>query len=111
MRTSSAKAKGRRLQQGVAERLREVTGLPEADIHSTPMGTQGLDIKLSAAARAAVPFAIECKNVEKINIWASWEQAKVNAKKEQLAPLVVFSRNRSEILITMSFEEFLKWLT
>jgi hypothetical protein len=110
VRSSSAKAKGRRHQQHVAERLREVTGLPEADIHSTPMGTQGLDIKLSGAARERVPFGIECKNTEKINIWQAWEQAKVNAALENLSPLVVFSRNRSEVLVTMSFEDFLKWL-
>jgi hypothetical protein len=110
VRTSSAKAKGRRHQQYVAEKLREVTGLPEADIHSTPMGTQGVDIRLSVAARTRVPFAIECKNTEKINIWQAFDQAKVNAGNEGLSPLVVFSKNRSDVLVCMTFEDFLKWL-
>ncbi len=110
MRTSSAKAKGRRLQQKVAERLRQHTGLGLADIASTPMGTQGIDVMLSGAARAKVPFAIETKNVEKINIWGCWKQTETNAKLTGLKPLLVFGRNHEEPLVCLTFEDFMEML-
>lgn len=110
MRTSSAKAKGRRLQQNVAQLLRDATGLTESDIRSISMGAQGCDVMLSAEARKHIPFAIECKNQEKISIWASWEQTKDNAELEKLQPLLVFSKNHSEVLVTMTFGSFLELL-
>ena len=73
------------------------------------MGAQGTDIQLSAAARARIPFAIECKNVEKINLWAAWAQAAANTPAE-LEPLLVVARNRTEPLVVMRFEDFLSWL-
>ncbi len=111
MRTSSAKAKGRRLQQKVAERLRVHTGLGIADIASTPMGSQGIDVMLSSAARALVPFAIETKNVEKINIWGCWKQTEMNAGLTGLQPLLIFARNHEEPLVCMSFESFMELLS
>lgn len=107
MKTSSAKAKGRRLQQKVVAALREFYAWPESDVRSIPMGAQGADVWLSSTARLDFPFAIECKNVEKINIWASWTQANANAKKEDLAPMLVFSRNNEETLVVLRLNDLL----
>lgn len=105
MKTSSAKAKGRRLQQKVAERIREYYGLPDSDVRSLPMGAPGADVWLSEYARKKFPFAIECKNVESINIWKAYAQAKTHADDEPVLPLVVFSRNNSETLVTLALED------
>lgn len=108
MKTSSAKAKGRRLQKAVATLIAANFSLPESDIKSLPMGSQGCDVWLSEKAREKFPFAIECKNVEKLNVWESFEQAKMHAVKENLAPLLVFSRNRSDILVCLTLTDLLK---
>lgn len=95
MKTQSAKAKGRRLQQEVARQIQEWLNLPESDVKSLPMGSQGTDIWLSDAASDRCPFSFECKNVEKLNIWAAIKQAETNAMNEEF-PAVVFARNRQE---------------
>ena len=46
MKTSSAKAKGRKLQQWFANVLVETLGLDSEDLESRPMGSQGEDIIL-----------------------------------------------------------------
>ncbi len=65
MRTSSAKAKGRRLQQKVRDLILETfSELEEDDVRSTSMGASGEDVLLSPLARKKFPFSVECKNVE-----------------------------------------------
>lgn len=111
MKTASAKAKGRRLQQIVASRIRAAFNLPESDVKSLPMGSQGADVWLSEEALKKFPFAVECKNQESINIWKAFVQAYVHAVKEKersLCPLVVFSRNRDEVLCCLRFEDLLE---
>ena len=44
MRPSSAKAKGRKLQQWFANKMVEILGLDSEDLESRPMGSQGEDI-------------------------------------------------------------------
>lgn len=95
MRPQSCKSKGRRLQQRVAaDILRAFPHLAPDDCVSTSMGAPGEDVRLSAAARACVGLSIECKNVEKINVWACLEQCQRNAP-PGTTPCLVFSRNRS----------------
>ena len=36
------------------------------------MGESGEDIKMARAAREKFPFSIECKNVEKLNVWEAY---------------------------------------
>lgn len=114
MKTSSAKAKGRRLQQQVAKAIRDTFGLPESDVKTLPMGSQGCDVWLSAQAQTKFPFGIECKNVEKLNIWQAWQQAKTNATNAsgilEVHPIVIFSRNRSDVLCTLEFQTLLNLL-
>ena len=67
MKTRSAKNKGKRLQNSVRDILLETfTQLEPDDIKSTTMGESGEDIQLSPAARKLIPYAIECKNQEKM---------------------------------------------
>ena len=64
MKTSSAKAKGRKLQQWFANLLVEKLNLDEEDIESRPMGSQGEDIILGKQSRQIFPYSVECKNQE-----------------------------------------------
>ena len=79
MKPQSAKAKGRNLQKWVREQLIEQLEIHPEDIESRSMGAGGEDLIMARAARAKFPFSIECKNVEKLNVWEAYEQAKANA--------------------------------
>jgi hypothetical protein len=107
VRPSSAKAKGRRLQQSVRDALLE--GRPDLeadDIRSTAMGQNGEDIQFSPAARRAYPYSIECKCVEKINIWDAINQARVNAGTH--CPLVAFAKNNEETWVAIPLTKFIE---
>jgi hypothetical protein len=109
MLTSSAKAKGRKLCQKVKEILLKWSpDLKPDDIIVTSSGDTGEDLKLSPHAREIYPYSIECKNQEKINIWESYEQAKTHSQDKPYIPLLVYSRNRSETMVTLSLEDFMK---
>ena len=92
----SSKAKGRRLQNLVRDKLREKFGttLEEDDIKSATMGTVGEDIVLSPAARKEIPFSFECKNIERLQFWKSVEQAESNSN-GRTAVIVVKKNGRS----------------
>ena len=97
MKPQSCKSKGRRLQQKVASSIRKAfPHLTEDDCFSTSMGAQGEDVRLSPAARECVPLSIECKNVERINIWACLDQCISNTPSNATSCLV-FSKNHSPV--------------
>ena len=104
MKTSSAKAKGRKLQQWFANLLVEKLNLDEEDIESRPMGSQGEDIILGKQSRQIFPYSVECKNQEKVNIWESYKQAEENSKDYE--PVVVIKRNNSKPLVLVDAEYF-----
>lgn len=111
MRTSSAKAKGRRLQQELRDALLEqFPQLQPDDIRSTGMGQSGEDLLLSPAARALLPFAFECKNQEALSIWSALEQAAINAK-NGVIPALVFRRNHTQPYVALPFAAFLKLIS
>ncbi|HWQ20230.1 MAG TPA: hypothetical protein VN455_10675 [Methanotrichaceae archaeon] len=106
--TATRKAKARRLQNLVVEKIRATLGLSEIEVQSRGMGQSGCDIILSEAARAKLPFAIEAKSSDKIEIWKALEQCKVNAKKEGLKPMLVFKRERSEVWAVLMLDDLLE---
>lgn len=107
MKTSSCKAKGRRLAQKLKETLLSwAPDLKEDDIQVTSSGAGGEDLKLSPVARTIYPISFECKNVEKLNLWSAYEQAQSNSKEH--IPAVCFSRNRSEPMVALKLEDFLR---
>jgi|TARA_B100001094_G_C17518545_1_gene478952 hypothetical protein len=108
MKTSSAKAKGRKLQQWFANVLVETLGLDQEDIESRPMGSQGEDIILGKQSRQLFPFSVECKNQEAVNVWKAYEQASENCKGYE--PLVVIKRNRTKPLVVMDAQKFVELL-
>ena len=106
MKTQSAKAKGRRLQQWFRDLLIEKLNIHPEDIESRSMGAGGEDLIMARAAREKFPYSVECKNQEKINLWESYNQAQQNSKNHE--PVVILKRNNSKTLILVDAEYFVK---
>ena len=109
MKTSSAKAKGRNLQNLVRDKLRSIfvgKDLEEDDIKSQTMGMGGEDIVLSPAAKREIPYSFECKNTERLNLWNSLQQCEDNC--EDRIPILVFKKNRSKVYAVIEFDNLIK---
>ena len=106
MKTQSAKAKGRRLQQWFRDLLIEKLDIHPEDIESRSMGAGGEDLIMARAARQIFPYSIECKNQESVNLWKSYEQAQENSKDYE--PVVVLKRNKTKPLVLVDAEYFVK---
>ena len=106
MKTQSAKAKGRKLQQWVRTQLIEQLDVHPEDIESRSMGAGGEDLIMARAAREKFPYSIECKNQESVNLWKSYEQAQENSKDYE--PVVILKRNNTKPLVLVDAEYFVK---
>ena len=108
MKPQSAKAKGRKFQQWVRDKLIEASeGLTKDDVRSTSMGAGGNDILLSTAGKAVYPWAIECKAQERVNIWEAYAQAEANSEDGD-EPVVFLTRNRQKPLALVDAEWLIK---
>ena len=105
MKTQSAKAKGRKLQQWVRDQIIEQLEVHPEDIESRSMGAGGEDLIMARAAREKFPFSVECKNVEKLNVWEAYEQAKSNSKDHE--PIVVMKKNQKKPLVVVDADFFI----
>ena len=105
MKTQSAKAKGRKLQQWVRDQIIEQLEVHPEDIESRSMGAGGEDLIMARAARQKFPFSVECKNVEKLNVWEAYEQAKSNSKDHE--PIVVMKKNQKKPLVVVDADFFI----
>ena len=106
MKTQSAKAKGRRLQQWFRDLLIEKLDVHPEDVESRSMGAGGEDLIMARAARQKFPYSIECKNQESINVWKSYEQAQENSGDYE--PIVVLKRNKSKPLVLVDADYFVR---
>lgn len=104
MKPQSCKSKGRRLQQRIVRSILEAfPHLSPDDVVSTSMGANGEDVRLSSAARKAVPLSLECKCVERVNVWSCIEQARSNAP-SGATPCVILSRNHEKSYAILPWE-------
>lgn len=115
MKTKSAKAKARRLQDWVVERLKVEFDLYAHDIRPAIMGESGADVKLlTEDAKTKIPFAIECKAQEKYKaIYDIMAQAHAHVENdpmlqagEKRLPLGVITMNRKKPLVIVDAEIF-----
>ena len=106
MNPSSAKAKGRRLQQWVRDKLIEMLEVHPEDIESRSMGAGGEDLIMARAAREKFPHSIECKNVEKLNIWDAYEQSLANSGDYE--PIVIIKKNGKKPLVVVDAEYYIQ---
>ena len=105
VKTQSAKAKGRRFQQWVRDKLIEVLDIHPEDIESRSMGAGGEDLIMARAARESFPYSIECKNQESLNVWKSYEQAQSNSGDYE--PVVFIKRNNQKPLVVVDANYFI----
>ena len=106
MRTQSAKAKGRRLQQWIRDLLIEKLEVHPEDIESRSMGAGGEDLIMARAARKKFPYSIVCKNQEKVNICDAYDQAQENSGDYE--PIVVLKRNNTKPLVLIDADYFVR---
>ena len=102
----SAKAKGRRLQQWVRDRLYNTfPHLEDGDIRSTSMGSGGEDLLFSPAARRSFPYSVECKNNKSNAIYKVMNQATSNCPKGA-TPLAIIKADNQKPLAVVDADHF-----
>lgn len=112
MKTASAKAKGRKLQQWVASKISDLIRLSwgaDEPIASREMGQSGTDIRMSAEALAKFPWSVECKNQESWGVHSWVEQAKKN-KLKNTEWIIFAKRNRKKTVVILEASVFFKLL-
>lgn len=111
---SSAKSKGRNLQQWVCQKISELTGIPyvqsddQCDIHSREMGQHGMDVVLRGEALKKFPYSVECKSSESLDLVGTIEQAKNNTYKGTDWLIVHKRKALASPIVIMAWEAFEK---
>lgn len=106
IKTSSAKAKGRKHQQWVRDKIYETFPvLEDGDVRSTSMGAGGEDIQLSPAARRLFPYSVECKAYKSFAIYTVMDQATENTP-DGLQPIAIIKGDRRKPLAVLDAEHF-----
>ena len=111
MKTSSAKAKGRKLQQAVRDLIITTLkpwGIVAEDVKSTSMGAGGEDVQLSPLARSFLPISIECKSHKSFAVYNVMDQAIENCP-EGCEPVVVLKANNRKPVVVVDMEHYF-WL-
>jgi hypothetical protein len=110
--SQSRKAKGRKLQQLVEQRLKlQFPHLRDNDIRSTSMGCAGDDLILSPHALECLPYNFEMKWHEKLSLWETMRQVMVRYRKNLgpddgsplTLPAMVVKRNNADPLAVIPF--------
>ena len=108
IKTSSAKSKGRKLQQWTRDAiLKLIPSLEQDDVKSTAMGQSGEDVQLSPAARKHMPISLECKARKSIAVYSYYSQAVENCP-TGLEPVVIIKADRKSPLALVDAEVLLK---
>ena len=105
IRTQSAKAKGRKLQQWVRDTLIGYYPHLLGHITSTSMGAGGEDVGMSPTARAEIPLSFECKSRKSFSIYKVLDQAKANCPANS-QPVLIIKQDRSKPLAILDAEYF-----
>ena len=96
----NSKQKGAKFERKIAEILRGYG-------YEAERGCQHAGGKDSPDVKHNMPHLhIEAKNVERLNIWNALEQSKRDASEDDMA-VVMFKRNRSDIYVAMSLDDFM----
>lgn len=106
IKPSSAKAKGRKHQQWVRDKILDLfPNLEPDDVRSTGMGQGGEDIQLSPAARKLFPYSVECKSLKAIGVYKFMEQAQANCP-SKAEPIAIIKSDRQKPLAVIDAEHF-----
>lgn len=108
MKTSSAKAKGRKLQQWTRDKILHYSpSLEPDDVKSTSMGAGGEDVQLSPKARKQYPVSIECKSRAFYAFYKDYDQAVTNCP-DKCEPVLVCKANHREPVVIIDADWFFK---
>lgn len=112
MKTSASKAKGRRLQNTVTLKFRNLFSgvLHEGDIKPQLMSQNGTDVILSPSAKNLIAFDIECKNQETLvgaQLTNAIEQCEGNTEEGRI-PLLIFKKNQEPERVILRLDYFLE---
>ena len=110
---AARKAKGRVLQQWVAEKISKLLGIPwgkDELISSRPMGQAGTDVCLIGKAKKMFPYSVEIKRQETISLPSWIKQAKDNQLKGTNW-LLIYKRSREKPVVIIDAEVFFKLQT
>lgn len=109
IKTQSAKAKGRKLQQWVRDKIIEVLkpyGVVAEDVKSTSMGANGVDVQLSPFANKLLPISVECKSHKSMAVYNLYAQAE--DYKEHGEPVLFIKANNKKPLAVIDAEYYFK---
>lgn len=108
IKTSSAKAKGRNLQQYVRDKLMNLSeSFREGDIESQSMGVSGEDLVMSPHARDILPISVECKAHAKFAVYTIIDQCKENTP-DGCQPVVVLKANRRKPVAVIDLDYYIE---
>lgn len=101
----ASKAKGARFELECAHYLQD-HGYPGAHRTAQHCGKTGA----AGDVEGVAGLHIECKHVEKLNLYSAYHQAvrDSNANGNGNIPVVIHKRNREETLVTMSLDNFIQ---
>jgi len=108
IKTSSAKQKGRNLQQWTCQKISDLLGIPwgkDEMIASREASQSGTDIRLVGEAKERFPFSVECKWQEAWSVVPWIRQAKEN-RQEGTDWLLIMKKNRMDPVVCMDAERF-----
>ena len=97
---TNSKQKGARGERELSSKLKEYG-------YNTRRGQQYCGANGDADVIGLVGIHIECKRVERLNIYDAISRAKADTKEEEL-PTVFHRKDRSEWLVTMTFDDWMK---
>lgn len=97
---TNSKQKGARGERELSYKLKEYG-------YNTRRGQQYCGANGDADVIGLSGIHIECKRVERLNIYDAISQAKSDAKEGEL-PTVFHRKDRSEWLVTMTFDDWMK---
>lgn len=111
MKPSSAKQKGRLLQNWVRDKLFEAFrsfGIRAEDIKGTSMGVSGEDLQFSPFARDLMGISVECKSHKSFAVYKIYDQCTTNAKDNE--PVVFIKQNGRKPLAIVDAEHYISLL-
>lgn len=111
IKVSSAKAKGRALQDYMCQMVSDLIGIPwgrgdEDLIQPRQMGQTGLDVILHGEAFQKFPFSVECKSSESWALPAAIRQVRKSQRKESHWLVVLKRKEFQKPVIVMDAEAF-----
>ena len=98
--TINSREKGKRAERALAKKLREYG-------FEARRGAQYCGANGDADVVGLLNIHIECKNVERLNIWDAMAQSKHDARTGEM-PTVMHKKNNTEWLVTQPLEN---WIT